>query len=77
MTREKKKRMMMRHLLTTAKLIGLIPRNFVQQELTIEKTKLEELAAEMTPKRPSARSRSAGVPRPAAGGGASGSTQVQ
>ena len=49
MTREKKKRMMMRHLLTAAKLIGLIPRDFVQHELTIEKTKLEELAAQMTP----------------------------
>lgn len=43
MQREKKKRMMMRHLLTAAKLIGLIPHNFVKQELAIEKAKLAEL----------------------------------
>ena len=49
MTREKKKRMMMRHLLTAAKLIGLIPQDFVQKELLIEKSKLEALAAQMTP----------------------------
>ena len=49
MTREKKKRMMMRHLLTAAKMIGLIPQDYVQRELTIEKSKLEELAAKMTP----------------------------
>lgn len=49
MEREKKKRMMMRHLLTSAGMIGLIPREFLQREVTIEKSKLEELAAQMTP----------------------------
>lgn len=52
MSREKRKRMMPRHLLTASKLIGLIPDEHLQTDTVITDEKLKKLEAMMSPKRP-------------------------
>lgn len=52
MTREKKKRMMPRHILTAAVLIGLIPSTLIAKDELISAEELKILETQMTPKRP-------------------------
>jgi hypothetical protein len=58
MAREKRKRMMPRHLLTAAVISGTIPNNMVSEEGQLALDELKKLEAMMTPKRPPARSKS-------------------
>lgn len=52
MAREKKKRMMPRHLLTAAVLLGIIPDNMVSKDSVMKAEEIKQLEAHLTPKRP-------------------------
>ena len=58
MAREKKKRMMPRHLLTAAVISGTIPNNLVAGDGQMAIEEVKKLEIMMTPKRPQGRSKS-------------------
>lgn len=65
MAREKRKRMMPRHLLTAAVISGTIPNNLVAGDGQLAFEEVKKLEVMMTPKRPQpARSKSEAQPKP-------------
>lgn len=64
MAREKRKRMMPRHLLTAAVISGTIPNNLVAGDGQLGLEEVKKLEVMMTPKQPAPRSKSEAQPKP-------------